>query len=351
MINMKDYGFEDEVQKVEGMEVARITAVHRERFEIICSKGEGTAIIKNSIYYDQESEAFPTVGDFVWVEYHEQSLSRIVKTFKRKSYFSRQDPDKGRGEQVVAANFDYVFIVMSLNHDFNTKRLERYLAAAWQSGALPVIILTKADLIEDYSEYLLQLEHVAIGVEIIPISAKTGFGVEALSHFIEPGKTVVFLGSSGVGKSTLVNTLAGQELMKTNEVREKDDRGHHTTTYRQLIKLASGGMIIDTPGMRELGVWDVTTGLGEAFRDVTDLILQCKFSDCTHKNEPGCKICEALANGSLEKERWQSYIKIKKEARYSEDKNKYFQEMKQVNRVYKKAIRKQKSILKRLLRR
>lgn len=195
---------------------------------------------------------------------------------------------------------------------------------------------------EDYSWYINELEQVAIGVDIIPISSKTGFGLDKLEQFMKPEKTAVFLGSSGVGKSSLVNALAKKEIMKTNGIREDDAKGHHTTTYRQLIKLESGAMIIDTPGMRELGIWDITKGLGEAFQDVIELMLQCKFSDCSHTNEPGCKICEALNNGTLDSTRWLSYLKLKKQAKYSEDKVGYLQEVKKIGKLHSKQFKSHK---------
>ncbi len=345
MIDMKEYGIDESIEVVEGRIPARITAVHRELFEIVCRYGACHAVVKSSIYYDERNiETFPAIGDFVLIEYNPSGPSRIIKTLERKSYFSRRDPDVGRGEQIVAANFDYVFIVMSLNNDFNTKRLERYLAASWQSGATPLIILTKTDLLEDYSDYINELEQVAIGVEIIPISSMTGFGLEGLKRFIEPGKTIVFLGSSGVGKSSLVNALVGESLMKTNSIREDDAKGHHTTTHRQLIRLSNGAMIIDTPGMRELGVWDISVGLEEAFQDIKELILDCRFSDCTHGNEPGCKIREALQGGTLEEERWRRYLKLKREAKYSEAKVAYKEREQKKGKVYSKKDKKFKGL-------
>lgn len=318
---------------------AQISAVHRELYKAICQYGEIDAKLKTSHYFGEiQLETFPTVGDYVELEYNPTGPSRILETLERKTYFSRPDPDVGKGEQAIAANFDYVGIVSSMNYDFNIKRLERYLTVAWQSGAQPIIILTKADLVEDYSEYIDQLEVMAIGVDIIPVSSKTGYGLEQLTPYIKEGNTLVFLGSSGVGKSSLLNALAGREIMGTGEIREEDSKGHHTTTHRQLIKLETGATIIDTPGMRELGMWDVSQGLGEAFQDIEILMLGCKFSDCTHKNEPGCKINEALDNHTLSQERWKSYLKLKREARYSEDKAAYLQAVKK----YGKSVAKTK---------
>ena len=177
-----------------------------------------------------------------------------------------------------------------------------------------MILLTKADLVEDYWEYLTQVERVAAGVNTHVVSAHTGYGLERLNAYLQPGKTVVFLGSSGVGKSSLVNALAGEEIMSVSTIREDDSKGRHTTTHRQLIRLKSGVMIIDTPGMRELGMWDVSEGLGDAFADVEQFIGKCRFSDCKHETEPGCAIKAAIATGELDASRWESYRKLKEEA-------------------------------------
>ena len=320
-MNLTNYGFMSDMapEKLSGTP-ARITAVHKERYELVCEYGACFGRLKAGVYYGREAENFPTTGDFVLINYNSGGDSQIIKTLPRKTFFSRRDPTPGRGEQAVAANFDYVFIMQSLNHDFNSKRLERYLTLAWQSGAMPVVILTKADLMSDSSSHIRAAEKTAAGVDVFAVSAKTGLGLDDLSGYLKPGKTLVFLGSSGVGKSSLVNALAGEEIMAVNEIREDDGRGRHTTTHRQLIMLKSGVAIIDTPGMRELGMWDVSTGLGDAFSDVEQYLGRCKFSDCRHQNEPGCAVKAAIENGELSMERWESYVRLKKEARYSDDK-------------------------------
>lgn len=304
---------------------ARVIAVHRERYQLICEHGEIYARLKTKEYY-VDFEEFPTTGDFVLINYISNGDSQIVKTLARKSFFSRLDPTPGRGEQAVASNFNYVFIMQSLNHDFNEKRLERYMALAWQSGATPIILLTKADLVDNYEEYITSIEVVAPRVEVYPVSSKTGYGMEKLEKYLQPEKTIVFLGSSGVGKSSLVNALAGEEIMSINDIREDDSKGRHTTTHRQLIMLKNGAMIIDTPGMRSIGMWDISIGLGEAFGDVEQYLGKCKFANCRHKTEPGCAIKRAIAEGNLSQERFESYRKLKKEARYSDDKSDYMRD-------------------------
>ena len=223
------------------------------------------------------------------IDHNSSGDSRIIKTFDRKTYFSRRDPDKGKGEQAVAANFDYVFIMQSLNHDFNPKRLERYLTAARQSKAEPVVVLTKADLTDDYLPYIIETSRVAENVPTCIVSSKTGYGMEELSPYLQKGKTL----------------------------------GRHTTTHRELIMLRNGVMIIDTPGMRELGMWDVTEGLDDAFSDVEKLAQMCRFRNCRHENEPGCAVREAIENGELRLSRFESYQKIKAEAKYSGDSAEY----------------------------
>ena len=248
------------------------------------------------------------------INYIPNGDSQILATLPRRTFFSRREPGPVPRDQAVAANFDYVFIMQSLNMDFSIKRLERYLTLAWQSGATPVILLTKADLVNDDREYLCQVARVAAGVDTYVVSAHTLYGLEQLNAYLQPGKTLVFLGSSGVGKSSLVNALAGETIMTVNGIREDDSKDRHTTTHRQLIRLKCGAMIIDTPGMRELGMWDVSEGLADAFANVEQYIGKCRFSDCTHNQEPGCAIKAAIESGELEISRWKSYLKLKEES-------------------------------------
>lgn len=294
-----------------------ITAVHRERYEVRVNGEDLYARLKAGIYFtDHCEEEFPTVGDNVELEYNPLGDCLIIKTLERKTAFSRKDPDVGMGEQILAANFDYVFILMSLNFDFNLKRLERYLTVSWQSGGQPVIVLTKADIAEDTQEKLELVNQIALGVDVCVVSAVTGEGMEQLEKFLVPEKTAVFLGSSGVGKSTFTNYLLGKELMETGEIREDDSKGHHTTTHRQLFVMDNGARIIDTPGMRELGMWIVDDGIDFSFSDINDLIIQCRFSNCTHNGEPGCAVAQALKEGTLTEKRWKNYWKIQRESKF-----------------------------------
>lgn len=325
MINLKEYGFmpESVPQGAEGVP-ARVTAVYKERYALICETGECFGRLKSSVYFGRGGEEFPTVGDFVMIGPNPSGDSVILHTLPRQTFFSRRDPVPGRPvEQAVAANFDTVFIVQSLNENFNVGRLERYLTQAWQSGAEPVVVLTKADLPGDHSREIAAAQQTAVGVEVFAVSSKTGQGLELLERYLQPGKTLVFLGSSGVGKSSLVNRLAGEEVMAVSKIREKDGRGRHTTTHRQLLRLPCGALVIDTPGMRELGMWDVTEGLNEAFTDVEQFLGRCRFSDCRHQTEPGCAIREAIERGELSRERWESYRKLKEEAVFSDDRAAY----------------------------
>ncbi|WP_162160575.1 ribosome small subunit-dependent GTPase A [Paenibacillus gorillae] len=321
IINLQAYGYRDS-QTINGLIPARIIEIHREQYKAICEHGEVAATLKGSFVYElKERNEFPAVGDFVWLKYNHNGSSSIVNVMPRQSKFSRTDFSghaagyvKTVLEQVVAANFDYVFIMSSLNQDFNVNRIARYLTLARQSGGLPVIVLTKADLCETYEEKVELLRNIAGDIDIIALSSFTKMGLERLSDFLKPAKTIVFLGSSGIGKSSLLNALAGHELMAVKEIREDDARGRHTTTHRQLVKLPSGALIIDTPGMRELGLWQADEGISASFSVVEQLFAGCRFSDCNHNQEPGCAVQTAIKNGSLTQEKWSSYLAQKRES-------------------------------------
>ncbi|WP_422660511.1 ribosome small subunit-dependent GTPase A [Paenibacillus sp. EC2-1] len=264
------------------------------------------------------------------LHYNESGESLIVKVLPRRSKFSRADYSghaadyaKTVLEQVVATNFDYVFILSSLNMDFNVNRIMRYVTQARQSGGQPVIILTKADLAPDYYLSLAEVTQSIPDVPVYAICSHTGQGLSELAPYLLPAKTVVFLGMSGVGKSSLLNVLIEQDVMKVQEIREVDSRGRHTTTHRQLFMLPSGAMVIDTPGMRELGLFDADEGIRTGFTDVEEWFTQCRFTDCRHQTEPGCGVLAALKDGSLPRERWEHYIAQQYENKYIQDKTSY----------------------------
>ncbi|MFS4458475.1 ribosome small subunit-dependent GTPase A [Bdellovibrio sp. HCB2-146] len=261
---------------------------------------------------------FPAVGDWVLCQAgDEQDRALIHKVLDRRSCFYRKDPGADR-PQVVAANIDVIFIVTSLNQDLNRKRLDRYISIAYDSGASPILILSKKDLVANAEEILSELEEAYIGVPMEAVSVFEEETCKRLLTYLPPGKTGVLLGSSGVGKSTLTNFFLGEHLIATQGVREDDDRGRHTTTSRSLYRLQNGALLMDTPGMRELALFDQEEGVGELFEDIVHWTESCRFSDCRHETEPGCAIQEALQSGALEEERWLSYLKLQKEIKHQE---------------------------------
>ncbi|HVM68562.1 MAG TPA: ribosome small subunit-dependent GTPase A, partial [Gaiellaceae bacterium] len=248
-----------------------------------------------------------------------EGTGTIQAVLPRRTKFSRKVAWSAAEEQVVAANVDTVFLLTSLNEDLNLRRLERYLTLAWESGAQPVLVLTKIDLDpERVAQAVRDIESVAFGVAVHAISTVTGDGLDGLRAHILPGRTVALLGSSGVGKSTLVNTLAGREVLAVREIRADDGEGRHTTTHRQLVLLPDGGLVLDTPGMREIQLWESAEGLEEAFADVEELASQCRFGDCAHRSEPGCAVQAALEEGRLDAARWSSYKKLQRELEHLE---------------------------------
>jgi ribosome biogenesis GTPase len=300
---------------------ARVLAHHRGLWRLVSSQGEITGRLSGRFAQEAEAGEYPVVGDWLAVSQVEGSTDALIHAvLPRKSAFSRRAAG-GRGAQVVAANIDVAFLVAALNNDLNARRLERYLVATRDSGAAPVIVLTKADLSTSPEEQTQSVVDVAGGAPVIVLSALTGDGLDKLSPWLAAGTTAALLGSSGAGKSTLLNALAGQPLMDTGAIREADDRGRHTTTHRELFRLPNGAMIVDTPGMRELGLLEVDAALDASFEDVVALLSTCRFGNCSHTNEPGCAVLAALAEGSLSDERWRAYLKLRKELAFNERKD------------------------------
>ena len=302
-----------------GLTPGRVAVQHRGAYDVLTELGELRCDVAGRLYDESASPAdLPAVGDWVAVAARPGEAGGTVQAvLPRRTKFSRKTAWQAAEEQVLAANVDVVLIVTSLNEDLNLRRLERYLTLAWESGARPVFVLTKADLAEDVEAAVQAVEAIAFGVPVVAVSSVTGSGLDALRSHLGAGVTAALLGSSGVGKSTLVNTFAGEELLATREIRD-DGRGRHTTTRRELIQLPDGSLVIDTPGMREIQLWVADEGLEEAFEDVTELFGHCRFSDCSHDSEPGCAVKEALAEGRLLPERWESYLKLQREMAHLE---------------------------------
>ena len=289
-----------------GLIPARVAIQHRGAYDLLHAQGEQRASAANRLVRE---EGLPAVGDWVGIDLVTNLIEALLP---RRTSISRKEVWQATREQILAANVDVSFLVQALPLDFNPRRLERYLAMAWESGAQPVVLLTKTDLVDDVQPYLDQAEEVTLGsCPVRAVSAKTGDGIDGLRSWFEPNRTAVLLGSSGVGKSTIVNSLVGEELIATAEVREDDQMGRHTTTRRELILLPTGGVVLDTPGIRELQLWDAD--LEQTFGDIEEVARRCRFADCNHDQEPGCAVREALADGSLSNARWQSYVKLQRE--------------------------------------
>jgi ribosome biogenesis GTPase / thiamine phosphate phosphatase len=299
----------------QGLVAARIAVEHRTKYGVYAELGEADAALTGTARHEATARIDrPAVGDWVAMTPPPAGgAGAIHAVLPRASAFTRKVAGHQHEEQVVAANIDVAFLVTSLNAELSARRLERYLTLAWKSGARPVVVLTKADLVADPAPLVLAVEAVAAGVAVLLTSAKTGLGIEALRAFLADHRTGTVLGSSGVGKSTLMNALIGWERQDTGKIREADDRGRHTTTRRELVVMPGGGLLIDTPGMRELQLSEAGDGLLAAFGDIEDLAAGCAFRDCSHGPEPDCAVRAAVAAGTLSAERVESYHKLVKE--------------------------------------
>lgn len=300
--------------------MARVISEHRGMYRIVMETGEADAHVTGHFRHQVENSLmFPAVGDWVVVESHgRQNPATIHHVLPRTSQFVRKASGTSTEGQIIAANVDTVFLMSGLDGDFNVRRIERYLVTAWESGATPVVVLNKADVCSELDDVISQVESIAIGIPIYPISAISGRGLDRLESYLLSGKTVALIGSSGVGKSTLMNYLLGHQQQDTQAVRTDDSRGRHTTTHRQLLPLPSGALLIDTPGMRELQLWSDGSGVQETFGDIEVLAEGCKFHDCQHATEPGCAVKEAIAIGTLDPRRLQSYQKLQREQQWIE---------------------------------
>ncbi|MEO8113094.1 MAG: ribosome small subunit-dependent GTPase A [Phenylobacterium sp.] len=321
---LNSYGWSAKLQHdfepyaAEGLSPGRVIVQQRGLYRLVTATGELNARLSGRFVHEAAEGDHPVVGDWVAADLRlEEGQATIQAVLPRASAFVRRAAGPSGAAQVVAANVDVALLAASLNAELNPRRLERYLATAYESGAQPVILLTKADACEDAEALIEGVRAVARGVPVVAISARTGQGLDELAAHLTPGRTAVLLGSSGVGKSTLVNVLFGAEKMATREIREDDAHGRHTTTHRELVLLPSGALILDTPGMRELGLWEVQQGVEATFADlraeIETLAEGCKFRDCAHGNEPGCAVRAALEDGRLDAERYAAWGKLQRE--------------------------------------
>ena len=302
---------------------ARVIARYQDIFRVMTAYGSVNAAVSGKLRLSSSSpDAFPVPGDWVKVIFNEhRNHAVIASVLPRKSKISRKAPGDILGdrvkEQVIAANADIIFLFNALDRDFNPRRMERFLAISMKSGAFPVIILSKSDLSNRVSKQVALMREVSRDVPIITISTLENQGLDEVNQYLNPGQTVAFLGSSGVGKSTLLNKLAGHNIQDVREVREKDSKGRHTTRTRELFLLPNGALVLDTPGMRELALWNTEDTIEDVFSDIAEISKNCRFKDCRHINEPGCAVIEAVENGSLDKKRYESYLKLSLESAYT----------------------------------
>ena len=329
---------------------ARVALGQKQHYHLLSEEGEFQAEVSGKFRHDaMHNSDFPVVGDWVAILPHDDARAIIHALLPRRSKISRQEAGRATREQMIAANVDTVFIVTALDgyRGVNIPRIERYLTQVYNTGATPVILLNKADTCPDAELYVQEVEAVAYGVPVHAISAKEEQGIDPLLAYARPGETVALIGTSGVGKSTLINCLAGEERQRVFHISDSTGKGFHTTTHRELIVLPGGGMLIDNPGMRELQLWGEEQDVGGAFGDIEELAEGCRFSDCLHQNEPGCAVLEALDEGELDEGRYQQYLKLRKELQFLEKRrdNSVEQVQRQRGKRFQKMVRQMKKVV------
>ena len=328
MNNLEKIGFEKWVlekilpESLEKFEIARVVAVHRDSYAISNGEVDVLAELVGRILFNASSPVdYPAVGDWVLASFYDEDTFAIIhEVLPRKSLLKRKTSGKKVDFQLIAANIDVAFIVQSLNENFNLRRIERYLVMVNEGGIQPIVLLSKSDLCtnEDVASRIDEIQKSMPGIRVVSCSNENESGLDSVKGIMQSGLTYCLLGSSGVGKTTLVNNLIGESIYATKTVSKKESKGRHATTHRQMIQLDSGAMIVDTPGMRELGNFSVSTGLDETFSEIITLSEKCRFSDCTHTGEKGCAVMDAVENGQLSAERHQNYLKLMKESSYDE---------------------------------
>jgi len=354
-MKLEDFGYNDKIeefrtqQKLDSFEIGRVIAEHKERYIVKTFKAEFEAEITGNMRFSAISrEDFPAVGDWVAIASYDSDFAIIHKILPRVSIIKRQAVGQFGEIQIIATNIDYAFLVQAVDRDFNINRLERYLTICYSSKVSPIIVLSKTDLIDEQRIYEI-LESIKLRIKDVPIitiSNETQNGYEAIRKTIKKGKTYCMLGSSGVGKSTLLNNLSGRNIMKTDTISQSTNKGRHVTSHRELIVLENGGILVDTPGMKEVGIADTAIGLETTFDEIISLSQKCKFKDCTHTTEIGCSVLEAVEKGEIEKCSYENYLKMEREKAHFnstiEEKRKKDKEFGKMVRSYKKDMNKNK---------